>query len=143
MFSRFLVIGGPNTRALGPRAHPLGGRGRRLAVAEEDERLLSGKRLPAHFGVAELTDGTPSDARAATQPDRLIPRPPPWPQRPGHRVPPSSCLKPFPAVGRPPAEAAAAVSAAIPTMSVLALQEYEFERQFNEDEAIRWMQENW
>lgn len=29
------------------------------------------------------------------------------------------------------------------TMSVLALQEYEFERQFNEDEAIRWMQENW
>ncbi|XP_016150617.1 very long chain fatty acid elongase 6 [Sinocyclocheilus grahami] len=28
-------------------------------------------------------------------------------------------------------------------MSVLALQEYEFERQFNEDEAIRWMQENW
>uniref|UniRef100_A0A8C1Z965 Elongation of very long chain fatty acids protein n=1 Tax=Cyprinus carpio TaxID=7962 RepID=A0A8C1Z965_CYPCA len=27
-------------------------------------------------------------------------------------------------------------------MSVLALQEYEFERQFNEDEAIRWMQEN-
>ncbi|CAL8330036.1 very long chain fatty acid elongase 6 [Gadus morhua] len=25
----------------------------------------------------------------------------------------------------------------------LALQEYEFERQFNEDEAIRWMQENW
>lgn len=28
-------------------------------------------------------------------------------------------------------------------MSVHALQEYEFERQFNEDEAIRWMQENW
>ncbi|KAJ8367594.1 hypothetical protein AAFF_G00314440 [Aldrovandia affinis] len=28
-------------------------------------------------------------------------------------------------------------------MSVLALQEYEFERQFNEEEAIRWMQENW
>lgn len=28
-------------------------------------------------------------------------------------------------------------------MSVLALQEYEFEKQFNEDEAIRWMQENW
>ncbi|KAI4872406.1 hypothetical protein NFI96_009975 [Prochilodus magdalenae] len=28
-------------------------------------------------------------------------------------------------------------------MSVLALHEYEFERQFNEDEAIRWMQENW
>ena len=30
-----------------------------------------------------------------------------------------------------------------PSMSVLALQEYEFERQFNEEEAIRWMQENW
>lgn len=28
-------------------------------------------------------------------------------------------------------------------MSVLALHEYEFERQFNEEEAIRWMQENW
>uniref|UniRef100_A0AAQ4S0P1 Elongation of very long chain fatty acids protein n=1 Tax=Gasterosteus aculeatus aculeatus TaxID=481459 RepID=A0AAQ4S0P1_GASAC len=28
-------------------------------------------------------------------------------------------------------------------MSVLALQEYEFERQFNEDEAIRWMKDNW
>lgn len=28
-------------------------------------------------------------------------------------------------------------------MSVLALQEYEFERQFNEREAIQWMQENW
>ncbi|KAJ8281413.1 hypothetical protein GJAV_G00067390 [Gymnothorax javanicus] len=28
-------------------------------------------------------------------------------------------------------------------MSVLALQEYEFERQFNENEAIKWMQENW
>lgn len=28
-------------------------------------------------------------------------------------------------------------------MSVLALQEYEFEKQFNENEAIQWMQENW
>uniref|UniRef100_A0A8V0XEL2 Elongation of very long chain fatty acids protein n=1 Tax=Gallus gallus TaxID=9031 RepID=A0A8V0XEL2_CHICK len=28
-------------------------------------------------------------------------------------------------------------------MSVLTLQEYEFEKQFNEHEAIQWMQENW
>uniref|UniRef100_A0AC11CH64 ELOVL fatty acid elongase 6 n=1 Tax=Ovis aries TaxID=9940 RepID=A0AC11CH64_SHEEP len=28
-------------------------------------------------------------------------------------------------------------------MSVLTLQEYEFEKQFNENEAIQWMQENW
>lgn len=28
-------------------------------------------------------------------------------------------------------------------MSVLILQEYEFEKQFNENEAIQWMQENW
>uniref|UniRef100_A0A5F8G495 Elongation of very long chain fatty acids protein n=1 Tax=Monodelphis domestica TaxID=13616 RepID=A0A5F8G495_MONDO len=27
--------------------------------------------------------------------------------------------------------------------SVLTLQEYEFEKQFKENEAIRWMQENW
>ncbi|GAB0188986.1 elongation of very long chain fatty acids protein 6 [Grus japonensis] len=28
-------------------------------------------------------------------------------------------------------------------MSVLTLQEYEFEKQFNEHAAIQWMQENW
>nr|CAJ83075.1 ELOVL family member 6, elongation of long chain fatty acids (FEN1/Elo2, SUR4/Elo3-like, yeast) [Xenopus tropicalis] len=28
-------------------------------------------------------------------------------------------------------------------MSALTLQEYEFEKQFNENEAIQWMQENW
>uniref|UniRef100_A0A8C5KLD2 Elongation of very long chain fatty acids protein n=1 Tax=Jaculus jaculus TaxID=51337 RepID=A0A8C5KLD2_JACJA len=28
-------------------------------------------------------------------------------------------------------------------MSVLTLQGYEFEKQFNENEAIQWMQENW
>lgn len=52
--------------------------------------------------------------------------------------PPPRHVPPRPATSR---NSCATTTAA--SMSVLALQEYEFERQFNEDEAIRWMQENW